>query len=198
MKTITYFSGARAGNRPEYEDAAKRIGDFIGRQKCFVKYGGSRTRLMGAFCFSLKDAAAQSGSGTKIFGILPQKYASVNKPETLGIEFVVTETLAERKHLLLEKADAFLVMPGGIGTLDEIFETIETDYLPADRDPTIGEYTIRPIFVLNLHGFYDSIRDQLQLMHDEGFLVGQKTANLFFYETVDAYLAALERFFQNA
>ncbi len=197
MKTITYFSGARAGNNPVYEEAAKRVGNFIGRQKCLAKYGGSRTGLMGAFCFSLKLAAEESRSGAKIFGILPRKYASVNKPETIGIEFIVTDTLSERKQLLLKDADAFLVMPGGIGTLDEIFETIETDYLPTDRDPTIDEYTIRPIYILNLNGFYDATRKQLQHMHDEGFLVGQKTANVFYYDTVDEYIRALERFFKS-
>ena len=197
MKTITYFSGARAGTRPEYEEAARKVGDFVGRQRCLAKYGGSRTGLMGAFCFSFKDAAAQSQSGARIVGILPKKYATVNKPETIGIEFTVTETLAERKHLLLEGADAFLVMPGGIGTLDEIYETIETDYIPTDRDPTLGEYRIRPIYVLNLNGFYDATRAQLDHMHAEGFLVGQKTANLFYYDTVEEYLAALERFFNS-
>lgn len=196
MKTVTYFAGARAGNHPDYEDAARRVGGFIGRQQCRAKYGGSRTGLMGAFCFAFKNAAEESKSGAKIFGILPRKYANVNKPETLGIEFTVTDTLAERKHLLLEGADAFLVMPGGIGTLDEIFETIETDYLPADRDPTIGEYTIRPIYILNIGGFYNATRQQLQHMHDEGFLVGQKMANMFFYDTVEEYLEALTRFFQ--
>lgn len=195
MKTVTYFSGARAGNNPAYEEAARRVGDFIGRQKCLAKYGGSRTGLMGAFCFAFKAAEAESHSGAKIFGVLPRKYASVNKPETLGIEFVVTDTLAERKQLLLKDADAFLVMPGGIGTLDEIFEAIETDYLPADRDPTIGEYTIRPIFIMNIGGFYNATREQLNYMHNEGFLIGQKTANVFYYDTVEDYLAALERFF---
>jgi hypothetical protein len=183
------------GANPAYEQAAKQIGDYIGRKKCLVKYGGSSTGLMGAFCFALKAAAEQSHSGAKITGILPKKYATVNKPETLGIEFTVTETLAERKHLLLEGADAFLVLPGGIGTLDEIYETIETDYMPIDRDPTLGEYKMRPIFILNLFGFYNATKVQLEKMKEEKFLIGQKTANLFFYDTVDEYLAALDRFF---
>lgn len=195
MKTITYFSGARSGANSVYEDAAKRIGDYVGRKKCIAKYGGSSTGLMGAFCFSLKSAAEESRSGAKIIGILPQKYSTVNKPETLGIEFTVTKTLSERKHLLLEGADAFLVLPGGIGTLDEIYETIETDYMPTDRDPSLGEYTMRPIFILNLNGFYNATKAQLDVMKAEKFLIGQKTANLFFYDTVDEYLSALDRFF---
>lgn len=195
MKTVTYFSGSYSGHNPAYVEAARRVGDFIGRQKCLAKYGGSSSGLMGAFCFALKASAEESHSSAKIIGIMPRKYATVNKPETLGIEFTVTETLTERKHLLIEGADAFLVLPGGIGTLDEIFETIETDYVPADRDPTIGDYTIRPIYILNMDGYYNPIRDQLARMEHEGFLVPTKMINLFFLDTLDEYLAALEQFF---
>lgn len=197
MKTITYFSGARAGARPEYEQAARQVGDYIGRKTCLAKYGGSSTGLMGAFCFSLKAAAEESRSGARIIGILPKKYVTVNKPETLGIEYIVTETMVERKHLLLGGSDAFLVMPGGIGTLDEMCETIETDYIPADRDPTLGDYKMRPIFVLNLFGFYDATKAQLEFMKEEKFLIGQKMSNLYFYDTVAEYLAALDRFFRD-
>jgi uncharacterized protein (TIGR00730 family) len=196
MKTVTYFSGARAGADPVYEEAARAVGQFVGRQRCIAKFGASRFGLMGAFCEEVKKAAMESGSGAKVVGVLPKKYASVNKPETLGIEYTLTDTLSERKQLLLDSADAFLVMPGGTGTLDEIYETIEEDYLPADRDPTIGEYTIRPIYVLNVKGYYDHTIAQLEHMVKEGFLVPKKMASLHVYDTLGEYLGALERFFK--
>lgn len=195
MKTITYFSGARSGNDPIYEDAAKKVGEFLGRKNCFIKYGASRTGLMGAFCFSFLSSLKESGSGAKIFGILPRKYVNVNRPETLGIEFIITNTLADRKEKLLKDADVILVMPGGIGTLDEIFETIEIDYLPADRDPTITEYHIRPIYILNINGYYRHMQEQLKHMLKEGFLIERKIENIFYFDTVDEYIKALDNIF---
>ncbi len=196
MKTITYFGGARAGS-PAYEQAAYAVGQFTGKKKCLAKFGGSKNGLMGAFCRGFLDAEKETHSGAKLFGITPEKYRRVNQPETLGIEFTLTENLTERKRLLLEKVDAFLVLPGGTGTLDEIYECIEQDYLPVDRDPTYTSYSIRPIYVLNLNGFYDHTIGQLEHMVKEGFLIREKMAALHFYNTLEDYFEALDRFFSS-
>ncbi len=196
MKSFTYFSGAHAGNKPEYLESARIVGTYLGQKGCFTKYGGSRTGLMGEFCFAYLEAQKEHSSTGKIVGILPQKYFSVNNPDKIGIEYIVTETLSERKNMLIKDVDAFLVMPGGTGTMDEIYEIIETDYLPADRDPTIKDYSIRPIFILNLLGYYDSTKAQLDHMVAEGFLIPKKVESLFFYDTIEDYIAALDRFLE--
>lgn len=198
MKTITYFAGARSGNNPIYEQAALEVGRFCGKYKCLAKYGASQHGLMGAFAKSFIESAAANNSGGKLFGVVPKKYARINGPETLQMEYVLTETLTERKALLLEKADAFLVLPGGTGTLDEIYETIEQDYLPVDRDPTYTDYAFRPIFILNLEGYYDATYQQLQYMIKEGFLIPQKIASIHFYDTTEKFLEGLKRFFEGA
>lgn len=196
MKVVTYFSGAHSGGDPSYMAAASAIGSYIGSRKCITKFGGSHRGLMGAYCFAVKDSATRTGSGARIFGYVPRKFVSINEPEKLGIEFTITETLTERKMKLLEGADAFIVMPGGIGTLDEIYETIEQDYVPATENPTGAiEYAIRPIFVLNLNHYYDATIQQLTHMEQEGFLIPQKIASLHFYDAPDALIAALDRFF---
>ena len=196
MKTIAYFAGARSGSDPQFEQAAVAVGRFCGKKLCLAKYGASRYGLMGAFALGLQEAAKESGSGAKLLGVVPKKFAKINQPETMGIEFVLTENLTERKKLLLEKVDAFLVLPGGTGTLDEIYEVTEQDYLPVDRDPTYTDYSIRPIYILNLNGYNDHTIAQFQRMMDEGFLIPQKIAAIHFYNTLDEYLAALERFFE--
>lgn len=195
MKTITYFGGARAGKSPAYEAAAYDVGQFLGKRECLAKFGGSKNGLMGAFCRGFLEAERETRSGAKVHGIVPRKYVFVNQPETLGIEFTVTDNLTERKRLLLEKVDAFLVLPGGSGTLDEIYECIEQDYLPVDRDPSYTNYNIRPIFVLNINGFYDHTLWQLEHMINEGFIVREKLASLHFYPTIEQYFEALDRFF---
>ncbi|MDY0029297.1 MAG: LOG family protein [Pseudobdellovibrionaceae bacterium] len=194
MKSFTYFSGAHKGNKPEYLEAAHKVGTFLGKKGCFAKYGGSKTGLMGEFCFAFLDAVKEHNSAGRILGILPQKYFNVNRPDEIGIEYLLTETLSERKHELIKDVDAFLVMPGGIGTLDEIFETVETDYKPADRDPTIGDYSIRPIFILNLFGYYDATKAQLDHMVEEGFLIPKKIENIFFIDTIENYIALLDQY----
>lgn len=196
MKTISFFAGARSGSNPEYERAADAVGRFCGKYNCLAKYGASRHGLMGAFAHGLQEGAKEARSEAKILGVVPKKFAKINQPETMGIEFILTEDLTERKRLLLEKVDAFLVLPGGTGTLDEIYEVTEQDYLPADRDPSYIDYAIRPIYILNLNGYYDATIAQFQRMMDEGFLIPQKIAAVHFYNTVDEYLKALERFFE--
>ncbi len=196
MKTIAYFAGARSGSNPDYERAAHAVGTFCGKYKCIAKYGASRYGLMGAFCAGFNESAAATQSGGKILGVVPHKFAKINQPETMGIEFILTETLTERKKLLLEKVDAFVVLPGGTGTLDEIYEVTEQDYLPVDRDPSYTDYSIRPIFVLNMNNYYDHTIKQLDHMIKEGFLIPQKIASLHFYDTTEDLLKALERFFE--
>lgn len=197
MKTIAYFSGAHFGNDPAYAEAARVVGDCVGSFRCVTKFGGSRRGLMGVYCRAVQNAANRTESGTVILGYVPRKFLEINAPETLGIPFTVTETLSERKHLLLEGADACIVMPGGVGTLDEIYETIEQDYVPGDGNAESLGQPIRPLFILNLNGYYGPTRDQLARMEREGFLIPQKIETLRFYDTPADLVAALEDFLRN-
>ncbi len=195
MKTFTFFGGAQNGNDPSYMAQAEKLGYWLGKKPCIIKYGGSAMGLMGAFCRGVLKGEKEKGLKTRIIGVLPEKYFRVNRPETLPIEFKVTEDLTERKELLLEGTDAFLVLPGGTGTLDEIFEAIEQDYLPADRDPSFQDYCIRPIFVLNYKDYYKGTIEQLEEIKRRGFISKQKLASLHFYDTLDDMIGALERFY---
>ncbi len=101
--------------------------------------------------------------------------------------------MTERKFHLLEKVDVFLVAPGGTGTMDEIFECMEQDYLPVDRDPRFTDYAMRPILILNQDGYYNHTIAQLEHMKSQGLLIPQKVAALHFYDTLDDFLAATKR-----
>lgn len=197
MKTISFFGGARTGKSPAYEQAALSVGRFAGARPCLAKFGASKNGLMGAFARGFLESAAQTNSGAKLHGVVPEKYVRVNQPETLGIEFTVTENLTLRKFHLLDKVDAFLILPGGTGTLDEIYEITEQDYLPVDRDPTYTDYNIRPIYILNVNGFYDHTIWQLEHMIAEGFIIREKLASLHFFHDLKEYEDALSRFFDN-
>jgi uncharacterized protein (TIGR00730 family) len=193
MKTITFFGGARSGKDPEFEMAASAIGAFCGQYHCLAKFGGSVNGLMGAFARGFLDAEKQSKSGAKLIGVLPEKFSKINNPQSLGIEFILTETLTERKFHLLDKVDLFVVSPGGTGTLDEIFECMEQDYLPVDRDPRFADYSMRPILILNQNGYYDHTIAQLKYMMEQELLIPQKVAALHFYNSLEEFLAAIGR-----
>lgn len=191
--TFSYFSGARDGTDPIYHETAEKLGQWMGGHDVHVKYGGSSSGLMGAFCRGFVKASQETCSGGTIEGILPKKYQRVNQPESLGIPFTLTEGLTERKHLLLDNVDAFLVLPGGTGTLDEIYECVEQDYLPMDRDPTVKSFGIRPIFVLNLNNYYQHTKDQLEHMVKNGFVSEGKLATLSFIDDFEVYKSEVEK-----
>ena len=193
MKIVTFFGGARAGTNPNFEKAATAIGTFCGARKCIAKYGGSVNGLMGAFARGFLSSAKENNTEAKLIGILPEKFSKINNPQSLGIEFILTNTMYERKYHLLEKADVFIVAPGGTGTLDEIFECMEQDYLPVDRDPRFADYAMRPILIFNQDGFYDHTIGQLNHMKSMGLLIEQKMAALHFYNTLEEFLAAIGR-----
>lgn len=192
-KTLSYFSGARQGLDPIYHETASELGYWVGTHDVHVKYGGSANGLMGAFARGFIAAAKKTESGATIEGILPRKYERVNQPQSLDMKYTLTDTLTERKHMLLHDVDAFLVLPGGTGTLDEIYECVEQDYLPMDRDPTLETYGIRPIFVANLNGYYEHTKKQLRHMIDSGFISEGKLATLNFYDDMETYKAELEK-----
>jgi predicted Rossmann-fold nucleotide-binding protein len=148
---------------------------------------------MGAFARGFLAAEKESQSGAKLIGVLPEKFSKINNPQSLGIEFVLTETLTERKFHLLDKVDLFVVSPGGTGTLDEIFECMEQDYLPVDRDSRFADYSMRPILILNQNGYYDHTIAQLKYMMEQELLIPQKVAALHFYNSLEEFLAAIGR-----
>ncbi len=191
--TFSYFSGAKAGLDPIYHETAGQLGFWLGGHDVHVKYGGSGNGLMGAFCRGFLKGAEKSGSGGTIEGILPEKYHIVNQPKSLGIPYTLTKNLTERKHLLLDGVDAFLVLPGGTGTLDEIYECVEQDYLPMDRDPSVKSYGIRPIFVLNMKDYYQHTKMQIEHMIESGFITRGKLATLNFIDDFEVYKQEIEK-----
>lgn len=193
MKTFTYFSGAQDGNDPTYMEEAEKLGHFMGQQACKLKYGGSATGMMGAFCRGAIKGREETKQDINIIGVVAKKYLGVNKPNTLPIDVVVTETLTERKEKLLDDSDVFIIFPGGTGTLDELFEIIEQDYLPADRDPTYTDFGIRPIFVYNFDGYYNGLIQQLENIKDRGFISRDKLEKLQFFNTFKDITTALEQ-----
>ena len=156
MKSICVFCGSSSGNHPEYLEAAKQFGHLMAEQGLTLYYGGAKIGLMGA----IADACLQAGGA--VVGVLPhfiQKHEIAHHGLT---ELVMVDTMFERKRILMERADAFVALPGGLGTLDELFEVWTFAQLTQ-----LGP---KPIGLLNTRGFYEGLLAQAKHAVAEGFM----------------------------
>src|SRR5688572_23328516 len=155
MRSIGVFCGSSAGNRPEYLAIARETGALLARRNLTIVYGGGRVGLMGA----LADAALAEGG--RVIGVMPQMLIDQEVGHAGLTQLHVVASLSERKVMMNELADAFLALPGGIGTMDELFEAWTWTQLSVQH---------KPCALLNQDGYYDSLIEFLDLAVAEGFL----------------------------
>lgn len=152
---ITVFGGARSGAAPEYVEAAAELGAFLAAAAHAVVYGGGHVGMMGA----LADAALAQGG--EVIGVIPTFMVEREWAHTGITHMHVTETMAERKTKMRELGDAFIAMPGGTGTLEEIAEMISLRNLGISDGPCI---------FLNIRGYYEPLRSMFDAMVESGYL----------------------------
>ena len=145
--SLCVYCGSRPGNDARYLDAATAVGQWIGHHGGQLVYGGGRTGLMG----QVAEATRQAGG--RVVGIIPQALVDREVANPLCDELHIVTTMHERKALMAERSDAFLALPGGIGTLEELFEVWTWRQLG---------YHDKPIGILNVAGYYDSMLQFLQ------------------------------------
>lgn len=153
--SLCVFCGAALGANPAYADAARHVGVEIGRRGWTLVYGGGRVGLMGA----LADAAL--GSGARVIGVIP-RFLLDREVAHAGLGALeVVESFAARKQRMGELSDAFLSLPGGIGTLDELFEAWSW---------TQAGLQSKPSGLLNVAGYYDDLLRFLERAEDDGLI----------------------------
>jgi uncharacterized protein (TIGR00730 family) len=143
--SICVYCGSRPGERPEYSQAAEAVGHWIGRHQGQLVYGGGRTGLMGTV------AEATRAAGGRVVGIIPQALVDKEVANRACDELLVVDTMHERKALMGERAGAFLALPGGIGTFEELFEIWTWRQLG---------YHDKPIGLLNVAGYYEALVEE--------------------------------------
>jgi uncharacterized protein (TIGR00730 family) len=173
---VCVFCGARSGNNPAYVAAASALGRRIGERELGLVYGGACVGLMGV----LADAALAAGAPVR--GVLPRSLASVEVAHAGLTELVLVDGLHARKARMTAESDAFLAMPGGFGTMDELFEALTWSQL--------GLHT-RPLGLLNVDGFYDALVASLDRQVRDGFVTTADRARLAVESEPDALLDAL-------
>jgi len=142
LNSVCVYCGSAAGARPQYLAAARQVGQTLARRGLELVYGGARVGLMGA----MADAALEAGG--RVYGVLPKALLRVEIAHPGLTELRVTETLHERKALMSARADAFVALPGGYGTLDELFEALTWTQVGVHR---------KPCGILNIEGFFDNL-----------------------------------------
>ncbi len=153
--SMCVYCGSRPGERPEFAAAAIAVGQWIGRRGGQLVYGGGRTGLMGTV------AEATRAAGGRVIGIIPKALVDRELANTLCDELHIVDTMHERKAMMGERADAFVALPGGIGTFEELFEIWTWRQLG---------YHDKPVGILNVEGYYDGLLGFLAHSVREGFM----------------------------
>ena len=157
VKSVGLFCAASESIDPLYVEHARAVGNLIGEMGLGLVYGGAAAGLMEA------TAAAAKAAGGHITGVVPQLLIERNRVSALLDERVVTRNLSDRKDNILERSDILLALPGGVGTLDEVFHVMAA--------ATIGYHTKRVLFY-NVNGFWDGMIALLHSYKQQGFLRG--------------------------
>ena len=155
MRSITIFCGSRDGNDPRYVAQARELGLLLAGSGVRIVFGGGRKGLMGA----LADGVLAGGG--LVTGIIPRLLLEWEAQHTGVTELIITESMHERKALLYRMCDAAIVLPGGYGTLDEMFELLTWNQLNLHD---------KKAYVLNTAGFYDHLHAHMHHLHAQGFL----------------------------
>ena len=161
--TICVFCGSSMGHDEAFGVAARRMGALIAEQGCQLLFGAGSLGLMGQVARAARDG------GAPVIGILPEFLRHLEPPLKSAEELIITSDLTERKDRMMALSDAFVILPGGLGTLDEFFEVATSAQL---------EVHTKPIVVVNTAGFYDPLQVMLDHLVAKGF-ARKEIAELF-------------------
>src|SRR5215472_4038022 len=177
IRWLCVYCGSSGSVGRQYREAASELGERLATAGIGLVYGGGRVGLMGL----LADAALAAGGD--VTGIIPSRLRDAELAHLGATELVVVDSMHERKRLMAEKADAFAVLPGGIGTLDEMFETVSWKQL---------ELHDKPILLADIGGYWTPLRALLEDVVTKGFAQPRTRELVRVVPTVAALMAALE------
>ncbi len=151
---IAVYCGSSSGNDERYIESAKNLGSWVGKSGHTLVYGGANKGLMGAIADSVLE------NGGKVIGVLPDVPMILARKHTGLTESINTSSMAERKAKMIELSDAFVALPGGIGTLDEITDVLSLSSLDVIKGPMV---------LFNTEGYYEPLRQVIRNIIDNGF-----------------------------
>jgi uncharacterized protein (TIGR00730 family) len=164
ISSVTVYCSSSSAVPRAYFDAARDLGKQIAQNNCKLVYGGNNVGLMGVI------ADATRAAGGKVIGITPQLFVDKGVADPHCDELIVCDSMRERKHLLEQRGDAFIALPGGLGTFEELFEIIVGKQL---------RYHTKPIVLLNISNYFAPLIAMLEHGIDQNF-IKPSARDLFF------------------
>lgn len=177
MPLVAVYCGSRMGSKPAYEQTARKLGKALAENGLGLVYGGASIGLMGA----VADEVVTAGADT--VGVIPTFMLQREVAHDRLTKLHLTDTMHTRKAIMAEYADAFITLPGGLGTLEEIMEIATWGQL--------FQHT-KPMILLNINGYYDRLIDHLRFSVDEGFISAEDVARLLVCDEVESAIEALQ------
>ena len=177
MRRLAVSCGSSMGADPAFAEAARALGREMARRDIGLVYGGGRLGLMGTV------ADAVLGAGGEAYGVIPQALIDLEVAHTGLTELHTVANMHERKAKMTDLADAFLALPGGVGTLDELFEAWSWNALG---------YHSKPFCLLNFEGFWDGMIEFLDHATRSGFMSERRRAQLLVADTPQQALEMLD------
>lgn len=179
IKSIVVFCGSSNGEHPDYGQSAYMLGETMAKQNRTLVYGGAKIGLMGKVAQGCLDAKG------KVIGVIPD-FLKAREVYHKGLtQLIITENMQERKLKMHELSEAIITLPGGYGTLEELFEMITWAQLGLHQ---------KPIGILNVNGFYNELLQMLHTMVHQGFLRQEGYDMLLVDKTIDGLLQKMEAY----
>lgn len=179
IQSIAIFCGSSRGHDPEFASQAHQLGVSLATQGIELVYGGAMVGLMN------EVAEGALSAGGRIIGVMPRFLADKEIAHQSLTELVLVDSMHERKMAMNNRCDGVIAMPGGFGTLDELFEMITWAQLGLH---------FKPIGILNIKGFYDPLIAQIGMMTTHGFLKAVHRDMLIVSDEIDSLLQGMQHF----
>lgn len=179
MKYIAVFCGSSSGNSPEFVKQATLLGEKIAQKGLGIVYGGAHVGLMGA----VADGVLSRGG--KVIGVIPEFLKKKELEHKNISEIHVVETMHERKALMNKLSDAVIALPGGYGTLEELYEMLTWSQLALHK---------KPIGMLNVDGYYDPLIEMSEKMIENGFLKDEYRKILIVEKNIEDLLDKMDKY----
>lgn len=179
MKKIVVFCGSSLGFNPVYKQAAVALGNYFSSNNIGLVYGGGKIGLMGVIADTI---LSQNG---EVIGVIPKL---LEKEEVIhaGVEeMIICKKMSDRKVIMSKLIDGYITLPGGFGTLDELFEALTLNQLQIEQ---------KPVGLLNVNGFFDAILLQFDKMVEEGYLRQANRELLLIADSVDGLMHKMNNY----
>lgn len=176
MKSICVFCASSLGNNPIYAQTAYELGKILAENQIDLIYGGAQVGLMG------KVAEGTLSNKGKVIGIIPEFLKTKEIAHASLTELITVKTMHERKALMHDKSDAFIALPGGFGTMEELFEILTWAQLSLHQ---------KPIGILNVNGFYDPLIQLVETMIASGLLKQEYLGMLLISDSIEDLISQM-------